>query len=99
MVRNMSDLETFRTETRTWLEANCPPSMRGNEAVDDDDNSVWGGRKATFKNPEQKQWLDRMAAKGWTAPTWPTKYGGGGLSNEQALILEEEMHDLGCRVP
>src|SRR5436190_239376 len=31
----MSDLETFRTEARTWLEANCPPSMRGT-AVEDE---------------------------------------------------------------
>jgi len=36
----MSDIETFRTETRAWFEANCPPSMRGNAAVDDDDNSI-----------------------------------------------------------
>jgi acyl-CoA dehydrogenase len=41
----MSDLEAFRTEVRAWLEANCPPSMRGDTgAVDDDDNSIWGGR-------------------------------------------------------
>ena len=24
----MSDLETFRSETREWLEANCPDEMR-----------------------------------------------------------------------
>ena len=24
----MSDLDTFRSETRAWLEANCPPEMR-----------------------------------------------------------------------
>ena len=32
---------------------------------------VWGGRKQTYVNPDSKVWLDRMAAKGWTAPTWP----------------------------
>ncbi len=32
-----------------------------------------------------------MAGRGWTAPTWPTKYGGGGLTNEQAEILAEEL--------
>jgi acyl-CoA dehydrogenase len=26
--RRMSDLETFRADTRAWLEANCPPEMR-----------------------------------------------------------------------
>jgi acyl-CoA dehydrogenase len=24
----MAELETFRAETRAWLEANCPPEMR-----------------------------------------------------------------------
>jgi hypothetical protein len=48
-VRTMSDSETFRTETRAWLEANLPPSMRGTAVEDDDDNSIWGGRKARFK--------------------------------------------------
>ena len=24
----MADLDTFRTETRAWLEANCPTEMR-----------------------------------------------------------------------
>ena len=28
----MADLEQFRAETRSWLEANCPPEMR--EPVD-----------------------------------------------------------------
>ena len=96
-VMNMSEIETFRTETRVWLEANCPPSMRGNANVDDDDNSIWGGRKAVFKNPEQKLWLDRMAARGWTAPTWPREYGGGGLSDAQSRVLQQELGRIKAR--
>src|SRR5262249_31946249 len=46
----------------------------------DDDEANWGGRKATYTNPEAKRWLDMMAARGWTAPTWPKEYGGGGVS-------------------
>jgi len=97
----MSDLETFRTETRAWLEAHCPPSMRGPGAAvtEDGDDSIWGGRKAQFKNVEQKLWLDRMAAKGWTAPAWPKEYGGGGLSNAQARVLQQEMSRLGAQPP
>ena len=55
------------------------------------------GRNTCARN--RNIWLDRMAAKGWTAPTWPKQYGGGGLSDDEALILEEEMQDLGCRSP
>jgi alkylation response protein AidB-like acyl-CoA dehydrogenase len=29
--------------------------------------------------------------EGWTAPTWPTEYGGGGLSAAQAKVLEQEL--------
>ena len=34
----MSDLETFRAETRAWLEANCPPEMR--EPVRDEEDAL-----------------------------------------------------------
>ena len=52
----MSDLETFRSETRSWLEANCPAEMR--KPVRDDDDVYWGGRNATFKNDAQKAWFE-----------------------------------------
>ncbi len=97
----MSDLEAFRQETRAWLEANCPASMRGAAAAvtDDDDDSIWGGRRAKYSNPEAKLWLDRMAGKGWTAPTWPKQYGGGGLSGAEARVLNQEMGRLKARPP
>ena len=56
----MPDLEAFRRETRAWLEANAPPSMR--TPLAEHEEPCWGGRKATWKNPEARQWLDRMAA-------------------------------------
>jgi len=92
----MTDLTTFRAQTRVWLEANCPPAMR---TWMPEDEQVAGGKRAVWVRPEQKIWLDRMAARGWTAPTWPRQYGGGGLSRDEAAILEEEMQDLGCRTP
>ena len=92
-----SDLETFRAETRAWLEANCPPEMR--EPVRDESDACWGGRNPTFKSPAQKQWMDVMAAKGWTVPDWPKAYGGAGLTPEQTKILRQEMQSLKCRSP
>jgi acyl-CoA dehydrogenase len=93
----MADLETFRAETRAWLEANCPPEMR--EPVRDESDACWGGRNPTFKSPAQKQWMDVMAAKGWTVPDWPKAYGGAGLSPEETKILRQEMQSLKCRSP
>jgi alkylation response protein AidB-like acyl-CoA dehydrogenase len=94
----MSDLDNFRAETRAWLEANVPPSMR--EPVRGDADVNWGGRRADYgKNPDQKLYMDRMAARGWTVPDWPTAYGGGGLSPEQSKILREEMQRIRARNP
>ncbi len=38
-----------------------------------------------------------LASKGYTAPTWPTAYGGGGLSSEQARVLNQELSAGGYR--
>jgi acyl-CoA dehydrogenase len=92
----LPDLETFRAETRAWLEANCPASMR---TPMPENETVWGGRNAQFKNPDSKVWLERMADKGWTTPTWPQEYGGGGLDKAQSLILAEEMQHIKARPP
>jgi alkylation response protein AidB-like acyl-CoA dehydrogenase len=90
----MSDLDAFRAETRDWLEKNCPASMR---TPMPEDEQVWGGRGVLYKNPDSKVWLDRMAAKGWTAPTWPKAYGGGGLSAEENKVLQEELRRIKAR--
>ncbi len=88
------DLEQFRTDTRDWLEKNCPPGMR---TPMKDDEIVWGGRRETFANPEAKLWLERMGEKGWTAPEWPKEYGGGGLSRAESRILQEELRRIRAR--
>ncbi|MGA1341814.1 MAG: acyl-CoA dehydrogenase family protein [Hyphomonas sp.] len=93
---NAEQLEAFRADARKWLEENCPASMR---TPMPDDEVVWGGRNATFKNPESKLWLDRMGEKGWTAPEWPREYGGGGLSRAEARVLEQELRRLKARPP
>ena len=92
----MTDLETFRAETRAWLEANCPPEMR--TPLRGEEDACWGGRHPVFK-PGQKEWLGAMASRGWTVPDWPQAYGGGGLSAAETKILREEMAAMGCRNP
>ena len=90
-----ASLDKFRTETRAWLEANCPPSMRTPMTADEE--ATWGGKKFVFKNPEAKLWLDRMAERGWTAPTWPREYGGGGLNPAENAVLQAELRRINAR--
>ena len=92
----MADLDAFRTEVRGWLEANCPPSMR---TPMPESETVWGGRSEKFVNPDARVWLERMAERGWTCPTWPKEYGGGGLSHDENRILQEELRRIDARPP
>jgi alkylation response protein AidB-like acyl-CoA dehydrogenase len=93
----MTDLETFRAETRAWLEANCPPEMR--LPMRDESDACWGGRNATFKNEAQRRWMEVMAERGWTVPDWPKEYGGGGLTPAETKTLKQEMARIGARNP
>lgn len=87
------DLEAFRSEARAWLEENFPQSLRGNTAA----------AAALLEGPDPEGdvalWKTRMGAKGWGTPTWPTQYGGSGLSQQQARVLYQEMRELGAFNP
>jgi acyl-CoA dehydrogenase len=90
----LSAFSDFQASTRAWLEENCPPSMRTPMVQEE---VVWGGRNAEFVNPDSKLWLERMSEKGWTCPTWPSEYGGGGLSKEEGMILSAELNRVNAR--
>ena len=90
----MQSLQEFREETRNWLGQNCPESMQTSMVQEE---VVWGGRNAIFTNLESEDWLQRMARKGWTCPTWPSEYGGGGLDKDQAVVLGEELARINAR--
>ncbi|HEV7735440.1 MAG TPA: acyl-CoA dehydrogenase family protein [Candidatus Binatia bacterium] len=90
----MSDMDTFREDTRRWLEEHAPPAMRTPPRIADE--VCWGGKKGKYPD-DTRRWLALMAERGWTAPTWPREYGGGGLTKEQAKVLSEEMAKLRLR--
>ncbi|MGH6957698.1 MAG: acyl-CoA dehydrogenase family protein [Caulobacteraceae bacterium] len=86
------DIEAFRAEARTWLEANFPASLKGKAgaAYVEDENPT---------DSDIKAWTKAMGDKGWGVPTWPKQYGGGGLSQAEARALQQEMHRIGAWNP
>jgi alkylation response protein AidB-like acyl-CoA dehydrogenase len=88
----VSEATEFRTEVAGWLAENCPEGARGTGQI------ATGSTKVTLE-PDVALWLERMAQRGWTVPTWPTEYGGGGLTPAQAKILFEEMSKIKARSP
>ena len=87
------ELEDFRAEARAWLDANFPPSLKGQAGL----------MMAVMDGPEPTgdlaRWKQAMGEKGWGTPTWPTEYGGGGLSPAQARVLQQEMARAGAFNP
>jgi alkylation response protein AidB-like acyl-CoA dehydrogenase len=82
------DLEAFRAEARRWIEDAFPATLKGRAAPSyeqpDDDASA-------ALDADRETWRIAMGAKGWGVPTWPARYGGGGLSADQARIVHEEL--------
>lgn len=88
----MSDQKAFRAEVREWLEENCPQSMRGQRFDIETSHQI-------YRTRDGKAWLDAMAGRGWTAPTWPKEYGGGGLNHKKAAILNQELNRINASIP
>jgi alkylation response protein AidB-like acyl-CoA dehydrogenase len=97
MTAQDTDLASFRSNLRDWLDANCPAEMR--DGRNDEANMCWGGTRWEFASDAQRVWMERCADKGYTVPTWPTAYGGAGLTRPQEKIFQEEMARINARWP
>ena len=72
--------EAFRSDIRTWLEANLPAG--------------WFEPGFEMSAEERKAfndgWPSTLHAGGWICATWPKEYGGKGLTTMQGVVLSEE---------
>lgn len=86
------DLNSFREEARQWLTDNFPSSLANKQPP-----GIAGfGAKLSG---DWKAWQERLGENGWSTPTWPAEYGGGGLNPEQAGVLAKEMREVGAISP
>ena len=87
-----SDLDAFRTEARDWIEANFPKSLKGK-------GGMMMREERTEPTPDMNAWRKAMGEKGWGVPTWPSQYGGGGLTPAHARIIQQELGRVGAYNP
>lgn len=93
MTEMTDSIEAFGEEARAWLKENFPASLAG-RGVELMSVGVFDA-----PNADVKIWAERLAAKGWGTPTWPTEYGGGGLSQTEAQVLSGELRRVGAFNP
>ena len=75
-----ADAEAFRVEIRSWLEENLPAGW------------FEPGFEMTADQRKQfnEEWPSKLYGGGWICATWPTEYGGKGLTTMQGVVLAEE---------
>jgi|SRR5687768_12452376 len=77
-----AEAEQFRTEIRAWLEDNLPP----------DYHDLKGAERQEFN----RTWVRKLYEGGWICASWPTEYGGKGLTTMQQVVLNEEFARAGA---
>ena len=78
------EIEQFRGEIRAFLRRELPEDWAGIGGLDRDAAvavTAW--------------WRTRLASGGYLTPSWPTEYGGAGLSRLQQVVLSEELAEAG----
>ena len=78
------EAEAFRLELRTWLEENLPAGW-GTPG-----HSMTADERQSFNT----EWTKKLSEGGWICASWPTEYGGRGLSLMESVVLNEEFANL-----
>lgn len=83
-----SEQEDFRKEVRAWLNENAKVPAELGEIPHENwpitrEMWDWG---VNFRS--------RLGEKGWLFPLWDDNYGGGGLSAEQNIVIQEELEKI-----
>src|SRR6478752_5860380 len=80
------EAEALRTDIRAWLEENLPDGWF------DEGFEMSSEERRKF----QDEWTQKLFDCGWICASWPTEYGGKGLSIMQNVVLNEEFARAGA---
>jgi len=79
-----AEAQEFRRRIVSFLGENLPRGWAGIGALPVDELRAFIG-----------DWRQKLAANGLLAPSWPSEYGGGGLSELEQVIVAEEFETAG----
>ena len=82
--------ESFRKDARSWLNGVIPGDL---------DFPVDAGDMSYDQYQKRRDIGRALGEKGWLWPTAPVEYGGGGLTVDQAIIIDEEVEQRGLTLP
>lgn len=85
------DNQSFQAEVRQWIEDNFPSTLAGQ-------NPATVGYAPELEH-DHDLWRQRLADKGWGTPTWPTQYGGAGLSQREERVINAELSNANAFNP
>jgi alkylation response protein AidB-like acyl-CoA dehydrogenase len=80
-----AEADAFRERIMSFLRENLPEGWAGIGALEREDGWEFS-----------LEWRQKLAANGLLAPAWPKRYGGGGLSELEQVILAEEFVKAGA---
>ena len=86
-------LDTWRTELRTWLDANVPKRRVRSEDDDEQEAEMFADQDDTDAVAKGKALQKKLYDAGYVGITWPTEFGGQGLTNEHQRVFNEESAD------
>ena len=75
--------QNFRAGVKDWIKDNFPSTLKGQ-------NPATVGYAAALED-DHDLWRQRLAEKGWGAPTWPKEYGGAGLGQREERTINDEL--------
>jgi alkylation response protein AidB-like acyl-CoA dehydrogenase len=81
--RDTPEQAAFRAEVRDFIRRELTPDLRAS------DETILG--IGTGEDPRDREWLRKLASRGWVAPAWPKAYGGAGLSVLEQFVFNEEV--------
>jgi len=81
------EIKTFQQEVRQFIRDNWDDRIMDPRRE---------GMAQLVDTPERREFMKKIAERGWLGMSWPTEYGGGGKDGIYEYVLNEELASVGA---